>query len=420
MPLMIALVRRVAKAYWTDAGRTAARNLAWLAVLTVVTRLCGLGSVLVLTSGLGQVTFGIFVTALSLKTYLVLLGSVGVNRITIRDGSQQLDMIETTRLVIIGVASVGLFVVSVLVVWWVPMSVAERTLIVLISAGNIAGCLNMRCLFDVQHQQPRSEAITLTTEVAALVAIFVLREFDRLSLPTVGVLFVAKWTFGCLGHFVVYHTTIRPWRWVASAGHIRQTLRSSWPLMLSALVGTVPLTSGIFFIRWHDDDNAVAIFGLAQQIAIAYMVSCAIGTRILQPHIAGPYGMTRSFVKKVILFFVLFHSAALAVAFGATTIIILWVLPPGFQAAVLPVAVLLVGRTVASAAAIAAMYAVTRYRETLLLRAQVLSAVLFAGSCLLLVPQGSCLAYAWVSLAASTCTFLVILWGVRGASRAPV
>ena len=276
----------------------------------------------------------------------------------------------------------------------------------------------MRCLFDVQHQQPRSEAITLTTEVLALVAIFVSWEFDRLSLPMVGAIFAAKWTLGCLGNFVVYHTTIRPLRWVASAEHIRRTLRSSWPLMLSDLVAMIPLTSGIFFVRWYGSDDAAGIFGLAQQIALAYMTSCMIGTRILQPHIAGPYGFMRSFVKKVILFFVLFQSAALAAALGLSTIIILWALPPSFHAAVLPVTVLLVGQMLVSAASIGSMYAVTRSRETHLLRAQILGAVIFVGGCVLLVPQGSYMACAWVSLAASTCTLVMILRVVREDFRA--
>ena len=68
--------------------------------------------------------------------------------------------------------------------------------------------------------------------------------------------------------------------------------------MLSGLVGMIPLTSGIFFVWWFHGEDDAGIYGLVQQIAVAYMASCAIGTRILQPHIAGPYGHMRSFIKK--------------------------------------------------------------------------------------------------------------------------
>jgi O-antigen/teichoic acid export membrane protein len=420
MPLLAALFRRVLRAYGTEAGRTASRNFVWLAALTVLTQICGMGAVFYLTDGLGDIHFGAFAFSLSLQAYLVLLGGGGVNRICVRDGAQhpeQVDTIESSRLAITAPLSVAIFLLMTTAVCFISMPTDERILIILLSAGNIPASINMRFLFDVHHRQPISAAISLVTELAALATIIAVNEFGRLTLPAVGAIYAVKWTVACIGQFVVYHRTIRPWRWSWSRDYVRQMLVGGWPLLWAGLFASIPMRSGIFFVRWFHGDVDTAIYGLAQQIAVAYLVFCAVATRILQPHIAGPYGMTRGFIKKLLLFFVLFHATILAAALGLSATVIEAFLKPSFQAAVLPTAILLIGRMLASAGMIGGMYAIAQMRERVVLRVNICAAVFFVIACVWWVPQGSYVACAWVALMTSAIRLILILWAVTRSDR---
>src|SRR5687768_6307152 len=94
MAWYIVVARRIVGPFWTDTGLQAARNLAWLAALTIVTQMCALGSVILLTKSFSPDTFGVFAFALTLQSYLVIVASLGVKPVVIREGTRHYDRID--------------------------------------------------------------------------------------------------------------------------------------------------------------------------------------------------------------------------------------------------------------------------------------------------------------------------------------
>jgi len=413
MPPLIATIRRWLEPYQTDAGRAAGRTLVLLSLLVAVTQFVSVTRVFLLTRGLGSDLFGVFAVGLALRGYLSAVGVFGVNRVMIRDGARNpalLDVVATSYFVITSAASLTLFALVVVATAWAPLKHSERLMIWLLAAGNVADCVNLRSLFDIHHRQARSAAITACCEVAGLALIIAAYLTERLSLPLVGGIYAGQWTAACIGQYLVYHRTVKRWRWSFSAEHIRQSLNSSWPLVLSGVIAVLPMTSGVFFVRWWHDNTDAAILGLAQQISGAYAMCAMSATTILQPHIAGQYGMTGGFFKKLVGFFIAFHAALFALAALGTTVLIVMFLEPVYYAAIVPTLILLVGRVLNSAQGIGGMYAITRSLERLLLVVNGTRATLFVVGCVLLVPYGSYLASVCLSTLAAACGLTLIIW----------
>jgi len=92
------------------------------------------------------------------------------------------------------------------------ISNSERALLGLLAAGNIATSTNILPLFDVHHRQPLSTRIALATEFLAFLLMLGLFQAGRLGLGVAGEVFMGKWTVNNLGHWWIYHRTVRPVR----------------------------------------------------------------------------------------------------------------------------------------------------------------------------------------------------------------
>ena len=402
----------------TDAGRTAAKNLSWLAVLSVLAQLCSLANVFILLHVLGRKQFGVLGFALSVQAYLTIFGSLGTKRIVIREAAgkpHELDMVLTSHLVITGAASTLGLLVTLMVVPWVSVTNSERVLLSVIALGNIASCVNIRGFFDVHHRQPTSAAINLASEVLGLLAVVGLAYFERLTLPNVGIVFAAKWTLTTALHYLLYHHSIRPLKLALSAANIRQMLSSSWSLLLSGLVARTPLNAGIFFIRAFHTEGDMAIMFLAQRVARAYTTFTAIGNRILRPHIAGRYGMHASFIRKLAIFYAAFRGSVLVAAFAAASLVIVLLPDKSYRMAIVPIGILLVARLIHGIGNLGTMYAVVLHREKVVLFANICASMVFVVGCLALVPSYSYHGAAAVAVCAALTGVTLILRAVRAA-----
>ena len=409
-------VRTVLRSYMTDAGRTAAKNLSQLAVLSVLSQLCALASTFFLVYHLGRSVFGVFGLALTVQAYLTIFGTLGTKRIVIREAvgrPHELDVVLTSHLVITGLASTVGLLVTLAVVSLVPMTRADPVLIAIVALGNVAACVNIRGFFDVHHRQPTSAAISLFTEVLGLLAVVALVYFDRLTLVNVGVVFAAKWTLSSALHYLLYHISIRPIRLAFSATNIRQMLASSWSLLLSGLVARTPLNAGVFFVWAFHSEGDVAFMFIAQRVAGAYSTFTAIGNRILQPHIAGRYGMQASFIRKLALFFVAFRGLVFVAALAGASLVILWLPDTSYRLAIAPIAILLTARLITGIGNLGTMYAVVLHRERVVLLAGICSATLFVVGCLLLVPDYSYNGAAVAAVIAASAGSTLIVRAVR-------
>src|SRR5262249_9693085 len=143
------------------------------------------------------------------------------------------------------------------------------------------------------------------------------------------------------GQSVLYHRVIRPLRPVFRRERFRRMVRSSLPLAGSTVIAWLPANAGVFFVRWFHGETEAGVFGIASPAAGAYLLSRYLAIRLPQPHIAGPYGLDRLFLRKLMLFAGLFLTLLYLGGFGGGAAVVLFLLAPLYRAALLPMAVLL-------------------------------------------------------------------------------
>jgi O-antigen/teichoic acid export membrane protein len=409
-------LRALLRSYLTEAGKQAAWNLGALVVLTALTQAAAFATLLLLTNSLGPANFGIFAFALSLQPYLYLAGTLGTALVLFREGTREPERLDEITTVYQAVGLAGALVVGGLtagVAWLVPISTAERILICLVAAGNVAACLALAPLFDVQHRQPLAGAVGLAVEAATLVAVFALAHSGHLDLVLVGAVYAVKWWLLTFGQYALYHLLIRPLRPAFCRERLQRMLRSSVPLAGSTVIAGLPANAGVFVVRCFRGEAEAGVFGVANQAAGAYLMFSYLAIRILQPHIAGPYGLDRLFLRKLILFTTLFlallYLGGLAVGGG----VILFLLDPLYRAAILPLAVLLGAAVLLSVGVLASSYLVVLHREQTVLWAHAGAAVVYVVAAVLLAPAfGNPGAAAAAALAAG-CGTLWMIAGVR-------
>jgi O-antigen/teichoic acid export membrane protein len=413
VPAIFERPRTLFRAYLTSAGKQAARNLVALVALTGLTQVAALGTVLLLTNGLGPNGFGVFTFALTLQPYLYLLGTLGTPLVLFREGTKEPEQLDQIATVQQAVALAGSLVVGGLtagVACLAPISGVERGLIGLIAAGNVAAGLALAPVFDVQHRQPLVAGIGLATEVGTFLAVLTLVETGTLGLVSLGAVFALKWWFTAAAQHVVYRCAIGPLRPAFSSERLRRMLRSSVPVAFSTLIAGVPANAGVFFVRFLRGDSEAGIFGIASQAALAYLLFSSLAIRILQPHIAGPYGMDRFFLLKLILFAAVFLTLLYLGGLAAGTGAVLLILAAPYRAAVAPMAVLLAAALLFSAGSIASSYLIVLHREKTVLAAHAAAAVVYVVGAIVLVPLFATVgAAAAAALAAASGTLWMVV-----------
>jgi O-antigen/teichoic acid export membrane protein len=409
-------VRALIRSYRTPAGKQAAWNLGVLVVLTTLTQAAAVLTLLLLTNGLGPAGFGVLSFALALQPYLHLAGTLGTGLVLFREGvrePEQLDAITTAYQATGLAGSLLAGGLTVAIAFCAPISPAERGLISLIAAGNVAACLALAPLFDVHHRQPLAGAIGLAVEAAALAAVFALVRTGTLTLLSVGVVFALKWWVITAGQYVLYHLMIRPLRPAFDGDRLRRMIRSSLPLAGSTMIAWLPANAGVFFVRLFRGDADAGVFGLASQVAGAYLMFSYLAIRILQPHIAGPYGLDRSFLRKLLIFAGLFLVLLSLAGFAVGAGVILFLLAPEYRSALVPLAVLLGAAALLSAGVLASSYLVVLHRERTVLAAHVLSAVVYVAGIVVLVGPLANLGAAMAAVLAAGCGTVWMVVAVR-------
>jgi O-antigen/teichoic acid export membrane protein len=407
--------------YLTAAGKQAAWNLTALVAMTGLTQAAALGTVLVITAELGPARFGAFMFALSLQPYLYLLGTLGTALVLFRDATREphrLDQI-TTAYQAVGLA--GSLVVGALTAgaaWFAPISPAEQGLIYLIAAGNVATCLALAPLFDVQHRQPLVAVVALVAEVGMLTALLMLAQVGNLGLVSLGAVLAVKWWFMTAAHYVLYQFAIRPLRLAFSITRVGRMLRSSLPMAGSTLIATLPASAGVFFVRLLHGEAEAGVFGIATQVAGACLLFSYLAIRILQPHIAGRYGLEPTFLRKLILFTASFLILLYLAGFAAGAGIILVLLGPEYHAALLPLVVLLGAALLLSVGTLASSYLVVLHRERTVLWANGVAALVYVVGVVLLIPILGNIGAAIASALAAGCGTLWMLASVRASISA--
>jgi O-antigen/teichoic acid export membrane protein len=402
------------------AGPAPYGRLGWLTAATALGQLLALVGVLFLTGGLGPEGFGAFQVALTLQFYLQILAGGGFRVVVIREivrTPQDEDRVATAYLILTAASGAFVGLVTLAGAALLELPVQQQTLFVLVATGNLAASINLMALFDAHHKQPRCAAITLVMELFAVIALTILSLADHLTLTTAGAVFAGKWTLTTVGQFLVYHLTVQRLSLRFSLTHVVLLWRAGWPLMGAALVGSIPLRSGVFFVGSDRGDADAAILALGVQIASVYLLFATLANRVLQPLLLGRRGSDANFLRGLALFLVLFLGGLWFLAFGGMIVIVMWVLRSDYRAAIIPGALLLLGAAVIALGDTTATYLVAWERGRTVMLARVGAALAYSAGCLILVPAFSYNGAAAMTLASAVLGTVTILLALRAGLR---
>jgi O-antigen/teichoic acid export membrane protein len=416
LPALYSRAWTMLRSYNTDAGRQAARNLVGTVTCTILGQFCTLGTLLVLTHTLGKENYGIFSYAHFGQQYLLLFTTGALAQVVVREGMrnfEQMDEIGTAYLLVTGTLSGLVCLFAIVVAWLLPIDAAERYVLVLLALGNIPACMNVRCWYEIHHRQTRDSIITLIAEVATLGALLLLRWMEGLTVVAAAAVYVVKWAITSVALLAVYHVTVRRVRFDLSMAHVWEMLRTAWPLMLASLVAMVPFNTGSVILRVSQGEGAAGLFGVAMQVALAYLTFSQVANRIVRPHILGPYGVRPSFIRKLILFKTGFLGTLMAVALAGSFVVIRYFLPASFRGALVPTALLLVGALLTASGRTAGNYMVLLQSERAFLIANLCAAAVYLAGSVALVPALSYTGSASMTVIASLVATGIIVASVR-------
>jgi len=412
--------RAFLRSYDTEAGRQATRNLAGAATCTLLSQLCALGTLFLLTHGLAEEDYGILSYVHFAQQYLLLFITGAAAQVIVRDGvrnPEQMPSIGTAYLLVTGALSSLFCLATWLFAFTLPLGNDERLVLAILSLGNIAACMNICSWYELHHRQARDSLISVVCDAAALATIYWLRANGKLDLKAVAVVLALKWVASSALLFAVFHVTIRRIRFAFSAVHVRRMLASAWPLMLASLVAMVPFMLGGLLVRVFAGKADAAIFGVANQVALAYLTFAQMANRIVRPHVAGPHGLHQTFQLKLATFVAGFLGVLLAAASGGAVIVIVYLLPAEYQGALLPLGFLLGGALFAAAGRFASTYLVLFHDEHALLAVHLATTIVYLVGCIIMIPAYSSTGSAMMTALASFLATSAIMICVRARLR---
>lgn len=332
-------ILRVLRAHLTPAARLAAWNFFWMVLGRVVGQAAQVGVVLLLTHHLTQSQFGMFMTALAIQGYVLLVGSAGLPAVVVREmvqRPQDQPRIASTYLSMTAVMGFGAWSVLSVIVLFSPLGPSEKSLFILTSLAAAIASINPEPLFDSQHAQATAAMIVVLGDLLLPAAILLLIGANALTLTTIGICLVFKWLLVVLllgSNKKVRH--LLSGRFV-SLQEVRCLWRSSCHLLIAGTLAMVPVSGPTIVARIFSGPKQAAIVGLAVQVLQTYIMIVALVQRLLRPHVAGPYGFDRKFVVKLVLFNVAVLSSLFVCATMGSYVVVRWILPAEYGAALLP------------------------------------------------------------------------------------
>jgi O-antigen/teichoic acid export membrane protein len=405
------------------------RPLALVSACTAATHACTLASMLMLVRALGPDRYGVFVTGLAVQAYLALLGSLGVKQVVAREGSicaADLARLCTAHLAVTGSASLLLAVIVISATACSSLEPAERHLLVLLAAGNVAVCVGPQPLFDACLRQPLSSALTLLVDFVALAGVTTAYVLGRLDLESAGALLAGKWTCNCLLHYLVL------WRMrlllspccpsrerQGLRGDVAALVRRGWPLLGAALLATIPINAGVLFVRHYDGEASAGLLGLGTQAATAFAFIAAVAARILVPPLARPFSSPAAQQWRVLRLYAGFLGIVLVAALGGGWGALTFLFPPAFAGALAPMFMLLGAAFVFGLGTPSAIALAAASEERWVMLASGVGAIAYLPGCALLVPGAGTLGAAAATSMAALCTttLLALRWRASWAAN---
>jgi O-antigen/teichoic acid export membrane protein len=350
-------------------ARQALRNLAGLAVFTLLSQACAFAALLVLTSGLAQDAFGSYVFATNVLAYLVAFGGAGLVNVVVRDLGALPEREDQTTAAYLSLTAAGALLVTTMGVatagLW-PVPAADRQLLAIVSLVALPMCVSFSPLYDAHHRQALSAAVMVPGDLLMLGGLAGLAAAGRLSASAAAVVLLVKWAVTLLLQVAVFHVFVRRLRWAWDGARAAALLRSGAVMLVTGIFQMVPLQGAVVLARLLRGERDTALYGVAFQLATVYLVAGMLVLRVVQPHIVGPRGHEPVFVRRLVAFTGASMAALWLAGVGAAWILTHWVLASDYEQAFGTMVVLLGTAAAVIAAGTANLFLLRARREHVL------------------------------------------------------
>ena|GEM_PF-2881657 len=254
-------------------------------ILLVVGQGAALLSLLLLSNRMLPAQFGKLSAGLALQNYLVLLGSLGLRTIVVRDlarAPRRLSEIWGTYWSMIApfgaiIAICGHILTGVIF----DRAPDEATMSCWLAIGSWFAMLSVVPLLDALHRQVQALGIVALTEVGFLAGL--LTQLIPANLAGLGAAFAIKWALASLLQAGVLFGSARTRRLEYSHQLIETWRPSIPPLLITTLVVNLPLTAAVLLARHRLGGQGAGVVGLGAQLAAAVTLLGGIFVRFIQP-----------------------------------------------------------------------------------------------------------------------------------------
>jgi O-antigen/teichoic acid export membrane protein/SAM-dependent methyltransferase len=368
------------RSYCTPAGLRALSNLLGLIGCQAVSQGCLFGLLLVYTAGLGPQRYAAVATVGAVQALLLVVGTAGLPLVVLRELAARpgaRDEIVAGFVTAAGACSLVMGLAAGVAAAVLPLDPAERWLWWLATGANMLACLNPSAVYDAEHRQASAAARQLPGDVLALLAGVVLLRTGTLTLPAVGLVQLGRGAIQFLGLAVGVRLRWRP-AWSAAVALVR----GGWPVLVAGLLFLIPSAGGVVVLRLRAGAEAAAVFGVASQLAVTLPLLFGLFVRVVQPHVNGPHGLERSFVRKLAASAALVLAGLVTAGAVAGWVVFRFVLAPAYANGFAAYLTLLVANAVCGIGMIASAYLIRFHAGTWLKAVNALAAGVFVWAAL--------------------------------------
>ena len=357
----------------------AARAFLSLAVGMGATYVFSLSSTRLLTLVLEKKDYGNYVTVFSLQSLLVIFGTLGLQTIVPRElagQSTKRDTVLGAYLCLAAIASSVIAFAILIVSAYLPAPLG--TYLVWLAFANIAGSLSLQPFFDAEFWQGQVAVIACVCEALAFLALGFAYSRGGLSAARAVQILAAKTILVSLVQAAVFAHRHRAFRWHPPA--IKKFARNARSLLPLTALTLIPAYSGVLIVRAFGGSSEAAVFGLAQQLHVTFLMAASLAVRVYYPFFVSRFLSNQTF--PVSRNAVVGVAAGLALVWGLAAYgLVHFCFDARYQMAVVWLCVLLVGDWLSLASDGLSVVLLTQHRDGELLQAKLISAVVYVLVC---------------------------------------
>jgi O-antigen/teichoic acid export membrane protein len=370
----------------TSGERRVAGTMLGLAFWTIVSQACGVSVLLMFANSLSTADFGKLSGAMFLQQFFSTISVSGFRSIVIREivkRPQDHNLIAGSYLFLSALLGGLILLGTLIIVLLLPLGMDERMAYGLIAFGHIGACLIPNALYDASQSQVRGAGLAAIVEVFATLAIVICFCVGAITIPVAASLVTGKWIVTAIAGLADYGRRQDNFRPRVDRHQVRSLWSSARLMSVATTLNVAPAALGVPLTRALFGAGEAGLLAIAVFVFRTHALVTGLLTRTVFPHVAGTFGETQSFIRRMALAYGSLTLFLTTMAVIGSEIMLRFFLPPEYLAARWTIALILVAATIRVGGVAGNLYLIARYRERTLLAISMTGMTVFAISLML-------------------------------------